>query len=161
PELRVQQASENVRHWLGIEAQSLLDRPLSTLLPTTRIEAGLASLTEGDQNPFHLSDVSIQLQGAPEHTFALLGHRHRGQLILEFERAANSGQAYDTLYPLMRTFVAQLQETRELEALCQLAVREVKRITGFGRVKAYRFDTEDNGVVLAEVADPGYPSYLG
>ena len=45
----------------------------------------------------------------------------------------------------MRTFVSRLQEARELEALCQHAVEEVKRITGFGRVKAYRFDAEDNG----------------
>jgi hypothetical protein len=34
-------------------------------------------------------------------------------------------------------------------------------ITGFGRVKAYRFDADGNGQVLAEVADPGYPRYLG
>jgi chemotaxis family two-component system sensor kinase Cph1 len=160
-ELRVQQASENVRHWLGVDAQSLLGQSLSALLPTARIEAGLAALTEDDHNPFHLSDVSIQLESGVEQTFALLGHRHGGRLILEFERADNVHQAYDALYPLMRTFVVQLQETRELEALCQLAVREVKRITGFGRVKAYRFDAEDNGLVLAEVADPGYPSYLG
>jgi len=40
-------------------------------------------------------------------------------------------------------------------------VLQLKRITGFGRVKAYRFDAEGNGQVLAEVADPGYPSYLG
>ena len=45
----------------------------------------------------------------------------------------------------MRTFVSRLQEARELEALCQHAVEEVKRITGFGRVNAYRFDAEDNG----------------
>ncbi|PKR25978.1 ATP-binding protein [Stutzerimonas stutzeri] len=161
PELQVQQASENVQHWLGIDARSLLGQPLSDLLPTARIEAGLEALSADDHNPFHLSDVSIGLAGAAGQTFALLGHRHRGQLILEFERAENPAQAYDTLYPLMRTFVAQLQDSRELEALCQLAVREVKRITGFGRVKAYRFDAEDNGVVLAEAADPGYPSYLG
>src|SRR5690606_7389770 len=96
-----------------------------------------------------------------EQVFALMAHRRNGQLILEFERAGNPREAYDTLYPLMRTFVAQLQETRELEGLCQLAVKELKRITGFGRVKAYRFDAEGNGVVLAEEADPGYARYLG
>ncbi|EWC42303.1 ATP-binding protein [Stutzerimonas stutzeri] len=161
PELRVQQASENVRHWLGVEASALLDQPLSSLLPAAPLEAGLASLTEEDHNPFHLSDVSFALQGAGDQAFALMAHRHAGRLILEFERTGNSGQAYDTLYPLMRTFVARLQETGRIDDLCQLAVEEVKRITGFGRVKAYRFDAEDNGVVLAEIADPGYPSYQG
>lgn len=49
PELHVQQASENVQQWLGVEAQSLLGQPLSNLLPTARLEAGLAALTEDDQ----------------------------------------------------------------------------------------------------------------
>jgi light-regulated signal transduction histidine kinase (bacteriophytochrome) len=55
PELHVQQASENVQQWLGVEAQSLLGQPLSNLLPTARLEAGLAALTEDDHNQFHLS----------------------------------------------------------------------------------------------------------
>lgn len=161
PDLRIQQASENVRDWLDVEARQLLGQPLSALLPIERIQAGLPALQDGDHNPFHLSDVQLTLPGAGDLLLALMAHRHQGQLILEFERAGNSGQAYQALYPLMRTFVSRLQEARELEALCQHAVEEVKRITGFGRVKAYRFDAEDNGLVLAEVADPGYPSYLG
>jgi len=161
PQLRVQQASENTQHWLGRDARTLLGQPLSTLLDTDRIQAGLAALAEDDQNPFHVGDVSFNLDGGNERIFALMAHRRDGQLILEFERAGNTRDAYDTLYPLMRTFVTQLQETRELLGLCQLAVKEVKRITGFGRVKAYRFDAEDNGLVLAEEADPGYARYLG
>ena len=159
PELQVQQASENVKQWLGVDARSLLGQPLSTLLGNDRIRAALTALAEDDQNPFHLSDVSFS--SAEQSVFALMAHRRNGRLILEFERAGNPSKAYDTLYPLMRTFVTQLQETRELEGLCRLAVKEVKRITGFGRVKAYRFDAEGNGLVLAEEADPGYPSYLG
>ncbi|MEN0108488.1 MAG: ATP-binding protein, partial [Pseudomonas sp.] len=65
------------------------------------------------------------------------------------------------LYPLMRTFVAELHAAKDLTAICQLAVNELSRITGFGRVKAYRFDDAGNGDVLAEHAEPGYASYLG
>lgn len=161
PQLRIQQASENVSHWLGIDAQALLGKPLSSLFDIERIDAGLAALAEDDQNPFHLSDIRFSPNGADERVFAVMAHRREGRLILEFERAGNPLEAYDTLYPLMRTFVTQLQDTRELEGLCQLAVKEVKRITGFGRVKAYRFDTDGNGLVLAEEADPGYARYLG
>ena len=161
PQLQIQQVSENIQEWLGIDARTLLGQPLSTLFDTKRIEAGLAALAEDDQNPFHLGDISFSLDSSDEQVFALMAHRRNGQLIVEFERAGNTRDAYDTLYPLMRTFVTQLQETHELLDLCQLAVKEVKRITGFGRVKAYRFDADDNGLVLAEEADPGYASYLG
>ena len=160
-QLRIQQVSENIRQWLGRDAEALLGQPLSALFDTKRIESGLAALAADDQNPFHLGDISFSLDGADAGAFALMAHRRNDQLILEFERAGSTHDAYDTLYPLMRTFVTQLHETHELLGLCELAVKEVKRITGFGRVKAYQFDAEGNGTVLAEEADPGYARYLG
>lgn len=39
PDLRIQQASENVRDWLDVEARQLLGQPLSALLPIERIQA--------------------------------------------------------------------------------------------------------------------------
>lgn len=162
PQLTIIQASENVSTWLGVNAQTLLGRPLSDLIGECGFADRLASLAEDDHNPFHLRDISFTLPDRTDRpSFALMAHRFAGQLIVEFESAGSSGQAYDTLYPLMRTFVVQLQEAQELELICQLAVREVKRITGFGRVKAYRFDAQGNGLVLAEEADEGYPRYLG
>ncbi|MCQ4313956.1 ATP-binding protein [Pseudomonas stutzeri] len=162
PQLIIVQASENVLHWLGVDAQALLGRPLTELIGECGFAERLAALAEDDHNPFHLSDISFSLpERVDQPSFALMAHRYDGQLIVEFERAGSSGKAYDTLYPLMRTFVVQLQEAQDLELICQLAVREVKRITGFGRVKAYRFDAQGNGLVLAEEADDGYPRYLG
>ncbi len=162
PQLTIVQASENVRHWLGVEPQALLGQPLTRLIGDCGFAEGLAALAEDDHNPFHLQDISITLPGRSDHPpLALLAHRYKGQLIVEFESSGSSGAAYDKLYPLMRTFVVQLQEAQDLQYICQLAVREVKRITGFGRVKAYRFDDQGNGLVLAEEADEGYPRYLG
>jgi chemotaxis family two-component system sensor kinase Cph1 len=162
PQLTIVQASDNVRQWLGVEAKALLGRPLTELIGECGFADRLATLAEDDHNPFHLSDIHFTLPDrADRPSFALMAHRYDGRLIVEFEIAGSSGKAYDTLYPLMRTFVVQLQEAQELERICQLAVREVKRITGFGRVKAYRFDAQGNGLVLAEEADDGYPHYLG
>jgi len=162
PQLTIIQASENVSQWLGVDAHALLGRPLTELIGECGFAERLAALAEDDHNPFHLSDISFSLpERADPPSFALMAHRYDGRLIVEFERAGSSGKAYDTLYPLMRTFVVQLQEAQDLELICQLAVREVKRITGFGRVKAYRFDAQGNGLVLAEEADDGYPRYLG
>jgi chemotaxis family two-component system sensor kinase Cph1 len=162
PQLTIVQASDNVLQWLGVEAHALLGQPLAELIGECGFAERLAALAEDDHNPFHLSDISFTLPGSNDRpTFALMAHRYAGRLIVEFEAAGSSGKAYDTLYPLMRTFVVQLQEAQALEFICQLAVREVKRITGFGRVKAYRFDAQGNGVVLAEEADEGYPRYLG
>ncbi len=161
PDLRVRQASRNVADWLGLDAEQLLGRPLRELIHDDNLPGRLAGLSDEDRNPFHLGDVHFALGTAREQAFALLAHRNAHRLILEFERASNPGEAYGTLYPLMRTFVAQLHAAEDLESICRLAVEELSRITGFGRVKAYRFDREGNGEVLAEHAEPGYASYLG
>jgi light-regulated signal transduction histidine kinase (bacteriophytochrome) len=47
-----------------------------------------------------------------------------------------------------------------VQALAELAVREVRAITGFGRVMLYSFDEEGRSHVLAEDRDEGYPSFL-
>ncbi|GAB6388892.1 ATP-binding protein [Stutzerimonas marianensis] len=162
PDLTVVHASENVEHWIGVPAVALLGRQLPDLIGDCGFSERLATLAGDDHNPFHLSDISFRIEGQAAHRpLALMAHRFKGQLIVEFEDTGSSGAAYDALYPLMRTFVVQLQEAQELNYICELAVREVKRITGFGRVKAYRFDEQGNGLVLAEEADEGYPRYLG
>lgn len=161
PGLNVVQASENVANWLGIEVAELLGRSLDELLEDAEgLRAQLGSLVSEDRNPFHLADVRFR-PGSARQTFAMMVHRHDQVLIAEFEGAANVTAAYSNLYPLVRTFVTRLQEATTAELLCQLAVTEVKRMTGFGRVKAYRFDVQGNGIVIAEDADSGYPQYLG
>lgn len=162
PQLTIIQASGNVLQWLGVEAQALLGRPLPELIGDCGFAERLAALAEDDHNPLHLSDIHFKLPSRPDRpSFALMAHRYAGQLIVEFESAGSSSKAYDILYPLMRTFVVQLQEAQDLDLICELAVREVKRITGFGRVMAYRFDAQGNGLVLAEDADDSYQRYLG
>ncbi|MEK1943737.1 MAG: ATP-binding protein [Pseudomonas sp.] len=160
-DLRVQQVSDNVSSWLGLEAQSLLGLSLQELISDPSLPTRLQSLSVDDLNPFHLGDFSFSRGTAQQRQFALIGHRHNGQLILEFEPDSNPGEAYGTLYPLMRTFVAELHAARTLTAICDLAVAELSRISGFGRVSAYRFDEQGNGEVLAERLQPGYASYLG
>jgi light-regulated signal transduction histidine kinase (bacteriophytochrome) len=112
-----------------------------------------------ENNPFHVGDVSFAF--APHQVVAMLAHRHDGVLILEFEPIIEVESAYGDLYPLIRTYLDELQNAKDIEHLCQLSVDEMIRITGFGRVKAYRFDSDGNGVVIAECVDDSHPSYLG
>ncbi|MBD1553993.1 ATP-binding protein [Pseudomonas typographi] len=156
----VLQASDNLSHWLGVGAQQVLGQALGSLLAEGgSLLSQLAALADGDKHPVHAGDVRFSY--AAQRTFAVMAHSHDGVVFAEFEPASDVAGAYGHLYPFVRTFVGQTQEMGDLTELCQLAVQEIKRITGFGRVKAYRFDTDGNGWVLAEQADPGYPSFLG
>ncbi|WP_437881564.1 ATP-binding protein [Pseudomonas sp. LRF_L74] len=159
-DLRVQQVSENVCQWIGLEPSALIGASLSSLVEGhAALLASLDALPGNEQTPYHLANVQFRAP-AREVSLAMLVHRHDGVLIAEFEPSERS-TTYGELYPLIRTFIGQLQDAESVEQLCRLAVDEVKRITGFGRVKAYRFDAEGNGLVLAEQADADYTRYLG
>ncbi|MFV1939633.1 ATP-binding protein [Pseudomonas luteola] len=160
PSLTITQVSQNVQDYLCASPADLLGKCLSDFLPETDLSERLKELVVEDHNPFYLGDVTLRL-GDNSYRFAMFVHRFDDVLIAEFEAAGTAAMAYTTMYPLVRTFVEQLQHAESIEALCLLAVREVKRITQFGRVLAYRFDRDGHGQVIAEEADEGYDRYLG
>ncbi|MBP2263247.1 ATP-binding protein [Pseudomonas sp. BP8] len=160
-ELRILQASENAERWLGLPAQEVLGCAFPELVSEGfDLRAHLQYLPDEEVFPFHIGDVQLR-HGGPR--LRVLVHRHDQVLITEFEpmRAASGPAGQGDYYPLVRAFVSSVHKADCIEDLLQQSVLQIKRITGFGRVKAYRFDAEGNGEVLAEVADPGYPSYLG
>jgi chemotaxis family two-component system sensor kinase Cph1 len=158
----VVQVSANVSDWLGLDPQSLIGAVLSDVfVEPDRLLRGLRNLPEEEHNPFHLGDVSF-LQGTRAgQPMTMMVHRHDQVLIAEFEQAGDMATAYSNVYPLMRGFISQMNESESIAELCQRSAAEVKRITGFGRVKAYHFDAEGNGLVNAEMADDDYESLLG
>jgi light-regulated signal transduction histidine kinase (bacteriophytochrome) len=158
----VLQVSQNVRQWLGLEPQALLGTAVRDLFEQGQaLTARLGQWAGEEQQPFHFADVRFAIGSRTARATAMMVHRIDGVIIAEFEPSSEEGHAYGNLYPLVRTFLVQLQDAQDIDELCRRSVAEVKRITGFGRVKSYRFDDEGNGVVNAEVLDDGYPSYLG
>ncbi|MGY4495903.1 ATP-binding protein [Pseudomonas sp. TE3610] len=160
--LAVLQVSDNVQRWLGEPTAWWLGRRLPELLHSgDQVVRLLAERASEEHKPVHVADVRFAVGTYEGPPIALMVHRYDGVLIAEFEPASDVLAAYASLYPLVRTFIGQLQGADSIEQVCAQAVAEVKRITGFGRVKAYRFDQVGDGLVLAEQADEGYPSYLG
>jgi light-regulated signal transduction histidine kinase (bacteriophytochrome) len=88
-------------------------------------------------------------------------HRMGPFAIVEFEAVTYDYGTQAPIYTLARTFLPRMQRAEMVLQLAELAVEEIQRLTGFGRVLLYRFDTEGNGQVLAEAADEGYERYLG
>ena len=155
-------ASDNVEAWIGLDVGQVLGRPLEAIIE------GVAPLVQrvdefvgAESNPFHLGDIVLPAEHEARGPVAILAHRHDGVLFIEFETSNRDESAYGDLYPLVRTYLDEIQHAQDVDRLCRLSVDEVKRITGFGRVKAYRFDADGNGTVIAERLDDGYPSYLG
>lgn len=162
PAMTIVQISENLGQWLNLDTGVLLGSELDSLIKNGSAFIGqLGELDEDESQPYHVGDVTFLKGDRAGQPVALMLHRNEGVLIAEFEPASDTASAHGKLYPLVRSFISQMREEESVNELCERSVRFIKRITGFGRVNAYRFDKDGNGVVNAELADAGYPRYLG
>ncbi|CAJ0799027.1 Phytochrome-like protein cph1 [Ralstonia condita] len=160
PDLHICQASENLEAALGTPLARALRAPVEHVIGVAGREqmARAVATHQIDGVPLYFGTVQTP------HGLLLdaVVHRHRGVLLLELEPATRAADgAFASMYPLVRTFVASLQAVESIHALTDLAAREVRRMTGFGRVAIHHFDAGDTVRVLAEARDPAYDSLHG
>ncbi|QRY79824.1 GAF domain-containing protein [Pseudomonas sp. PDNC002] len=93
--------------------------------------------------------------------FDVIGHSHEGVRYLEFERRASGTASFTTFALNAQRLVSQLQLRNDVESLLVSVTDEVRRMTGYDRVMAYRFNEDDSGEVVAEARREDLESYLG
>lgn len=134
---RLLQASANAAAFLG----AAVERWAARLADATGLRAvdGHLSITDGDR------------------TLLLTGHRTAQGLIFELEDA---GEGADAAHRQLRRFLDRVEEIDTVAEIAAAAAAEVRLLTGFHRVLAYRFDADGHGTVIAEDGDGTLPSYL-
>ena len=108
--------------------------------------------------------------GGDRQLFSGVVHRSGAYVILELELLdlasneniqANSPFNFFDFYRMVKRPVSRFQQAQTLWALCQAAVEEIQKITGFDRVMVYQFDADGSGSVIAEVKQTDQTPYLG
>ena len=89
--------------------------------------------------------------------FDLAAHLVAGDVLLEAEPVA---QVADENLFVRLVAEASNMPPGSVEAVCQATAELIRRLAGFDRVLAYRFDAEWNGTVIAESRNERLPSYL-
>jgi diguanylate cyclase (GGDEF)-like protein/PAS domain S-box-containing protein len=72
-----------------------------------------------------------------------------------------AGDVFHNLFIPVRDALWKLDAESDLGKYAQLAVEQVRALTGFDRVMMYRFDSNWDGEVIAESKTEGADSYLG
>lgn len=152
------QVSENVIQHLGISAQDCIGKHLADVIGADNLQAINEAIREADLAPYKFT--SVELAGKP---YDAVVHFSRHYKVFEFEPKMD-GARKDTLqkvYEDLRNYSIEAQKTYDVESLYHLIVSHVRNITGFDRVKLYKFDEAWNGAVVAEDRANHMPSYLG
>ncbi len=159
PERRVVAVSANVELHLGSGAASLLGQPFSTIVDRGSMMAIEGAGTADGRHGASLVNLAFQTTPKP---WRALVHRVAGTVLLEAKGppgTANPGAA--RLLGEFDVATRRLQSADGLLSICDRLAREIRRLTGYGRVKVYRFARDWSGEVLAEARIESMPAFLG
>jgi light-regulated signal transduction histidine kinase (bacteriophytochrome) len=156
----VLQASANLAHWVGVEAEAAVGGALAEVVGSAAAQRLAEEISAGKlgNRPLYIDTIT----SANGRHFDVLGHLWDGLVILEFESALRAGPAdFRNLYALLGDFLLKIDQTQTVESVAAQAAHQVRMVTGFGRVMVYQFDRDGHGHVMAESKEDGYRSYLG
>lgn len=153
--LKILQASENTLQYTGRAPADLLHQDLAQWMPngTAQLEDQIRKGVEGKM-PHRFSFT-------PGHSFGMV-HVKDGYIIIEVEiQQEGQDSTFMSKYQELKFSMSVLEEGGTTLEACEIAARELKKISGFDKVMIYRFDEHWNGEVIAEEKVEEMESYMG
>ncbi len=151
----VLQAAGDAASLLGYPG-SVPGKTVAEILGARGWEALKLAEAELFQEPTHVGTVAPE---GGDQALTITAHRIDGVVVVELEPAGPQVSAASALAKI-RLLTERIAPAPTLDEACRVAVREVRRITGFDRVLIYRFLTDGSGAVLAEDKDETLQSFL-
>jgi diguanylate cyclase (GGDEF)-like protein len=166
--LRVRVVSGNLAGFTGVAPDAALGSELAAIIggDSAAQVQGLRTLPNlRDVNPLPVTLLapaggSAGDEGGPT-SFDMIAFRIPGLLMLEFEPVVDAAADLTAVQRSMRRVIGQPPDSDDVIALCVTAVEELRRLTGYDRVLAYRFESDAHGEVVAEARRPDQEPLLG
>jgi light-regulated signal transduction histidine kinase (bacteriophytochrome) len=109
----------------------------------------------GDAN----ASVTVQIR---QDTFDIVMHHSEGLLIVELERRIeHAAPPFEQQAQMAPRAISRICGAASLHGMLDVAVGEIRRLTGFDRVMAYQFLQDDSGEVLTESKLESMDTLLG
>lgn len=143
-------------------ASSLLESPLAvghslqTAALEPSIQTAIASALASREAT--IDPTTLTLDGR---CFDVVFHRTDGLLIAEFEPHAPDAPRIELFALKAQRAIERIQRQRSIQELLETATAEIRRLTGFDRVMAYRFRHDDSGDVVVDDRREDLESFLG
>jgi diguanylate cyclase (GGDEF)-like protein len=155
-DLVVTHASANLLSILGIPAEPTLGRPLQEAIGEVLCRA----LLDVESFAAKTSYQRVSMRAPDGRALSLDAHQSGKHICIDIEPADAEG-AQRPLLNSIQSILATFKHAVAPAELCDLAVRGLRKITGYDRVIAYRFAEDGHGEVIAEARAMHVASYLG
>lgn len=160
--LRIVACSANTVRYLGREPDQLLDAPLARALTFAPEVETLDTLIANLRDSTRCPDLLPALATGGGQPLTVRPHPWRGRLLLEIEPQGDMALDARVRSFNFTAFQRRLMGYQEVSVICQQAVDWLRYLSGFERVLAYRFEPDDDGIVIAEsFVEGAWPSIQG
>jgi light-regulated signal transduction histidine kinase (bacteriophytochrome) len=158
--LIIEQMAGDSRSLLGIDPPGVIGHALSAILDPATSDFLRIQLSSATVMVAPIVRLGVHSYGGTAPLDLTLHAMDRTALV---ELEAARGPTIGTGDPIvqLKTLVAAIQHSANLEETCAAAAKVMRAMTGFDRAMVYRFLPDDSGVVTAEDANAGLESFLG
>ena len=154
--LNIIQVSENISDLFKAEAASTINTSIEKHIPSAQLDDLRNKVNTGIKNKI---PVTLTINDKP--VLALV-HAHPNYLLIEIEAANKSAdRTFINVFEEVKYVMAAIELATSVKQACEIAIHELKRISGFDGIMMYRFDENWNGTVIAEEKSNGLEEYLG
>lgn len=151
--------SANAQELLGAHAPQLGQALAGTLFAADpAMQAAVEQCFDADGSQVQQVALETVVQGR---TFELVGHRLGARVVVELELCPQRGQSFADHSFQGHRALNRLRGQRSIGELLDAAVQEVRALTGFDRVMAYRFRDDGSGDIMAEARRDDLEPFLG
>lgn len=156
--LNIIQLSENAEELLGKKPQDIIDTNIGDYFDAASIDQlkSIVGKKISDKVP-----VSLSLKNTGGKLLCLL-HSKPGYLILELEKSNSESERYFTsVFQDVKYSMAAIEQAQSVKEVSEVAIHELRKLSGFDGILMYQFDKDWNGTVIAEEKDPRLEPYMG
>lgn len=155
---------------LTLVAWSANCAPLLAVAPALGLPASGLGLPDAALSLLH--DIQSDLQGGAAMPMAVevvvggqeydcIVHAHEGRVLAEFEHRHQPSDVVASFALKAHSAIERLKRQPSVDSLLNIAVTQMRQLTGFDRVMAYRFRHDDSGDVVAEARSETLEPFLG
>ncbi len=138
PDLHLTTVSANAAQHLNCEAATLLGRPLKDLVDDTSLAA--VANTAGLRNDIPTRLINVRLKGVATAPWSALIHKTQAGMLLEAKLPRpGPTMAITDLFNRYEQATRALHAANNTVTICARLAEEIRRLTGYDRVKVYRF----------------------
>lgn len=152
-------ASANAGELLGLHDTELLGRSLTSVLGANGMHDLRNAIAKAGASPAAGVLLGAELPHSATR-FDIVGHQHKGRLIVELERSGTRAAAGADALDIVQTLIRRIGLQSDVESIAIAAARLVRATLEYDRVMVYRFLHNGAGRVIAEAKRSDLHSFL-